>query len=147
MYTSQTPAQLRRQSHITLDTPTPAPSSGHTSVLITSLKPARSRSSLSGDMRASRNTFKPFPSHAQPQAPAGPHLRPLGHSLGRQLNIPEINTEDLNLDHLEIATDGTERKRRTLEDEIRRGMGLRVGMSAARAWSRLARSAATQRPK
>ncbi|KAL8278239.1 hypothetical protein RQP46_009412 [Phenoliferia psychrophenolica] len=127
MQTSHTPAH-RRQSHITLDTPTPAPSTGHTSVLITSLKPARSRSSLSGDYRNSRtsNPKLPFaaggglaPAAAAPSA----HLRPLAHSLGRQLNIPEINTEDLNLDHLEIATDGTERKRRTLEDEIRRGMG------------------------
>lgn len=42
-----------------------------------------------------------------------------------QLNgrLPEINTEELDLDNLEIATDGSERERRTLEDEIRRGMG------------------------
>ncbi|KAK4702286.1 hypothetical protein P7C70_g3935, partial [Phenoliferia sp. Uapishka_3] len=119
MLSSHTPAQLRRQSHITLDTPTPAPSSGHSSI-ITSLKPARSRSSLSGDFRNSRNTFKPFiATTTQPQ----PALRPLAHSSGRQLNIPDINTNDLNLDHLEIQTDGTERKRRTLEEEIRRGMG------------------------
>ncbi|KAI5481911.1 hypothetical protein MNV49_000188 [Pseudohyphozyma bogoriensis] len=130
-YPGHTPAPLRRNNSAArpqLDTPTPAPSSGHTSVLITSLKPARSRSSLSGDFhRDSSNKnnfskqFKSFGNHAS-TLPNSSRV-PLGYSSGRQVNIPDLNTDDLDLDNLEITTDGTERERRNLEEEIRRGMG------------------------
>lgn len=111
-----------------MDTPTPAPSSGHTSTLITSLKPSRSHSNLSADLRdgrSSKPSFNPRPSSQQ-------HRPPLGHSLGRGLNLPvDLDTGDLDLDHLEIATDGTERQRRTLEEEIRRGMDALERQSSA----------------
>ncbi|KAM0752313.1 hypothetical protein T439DRAFT_333485 [Meredithblackwellia eburnea MCA 4105] len=120
-----TPSQLRRtQPHVQLDTPTPA--STNISDLITSLKPKRSASSFTiSKNNQNNNSF-------------GRQLHLINNHLSNNNNNNSTNnnhqshlgnilsTQDLNLDnldHLEIQTDGTERQRRTLEDEIRRGMG------------------------
>lgn len=115
-----TPSQLRRttSSRIPLDTPTPAPSSGHSSML-TSIKPTRSRSALSSEHPIpSRASKSPLTSNRIPQrAPLGPS------SLARHINIPsDLNTQDLDLDNLEIPTDNTELERRNIESALRQGI-------------------------
>ena len=96
--------------------------------MITSLKPTRSHSNLSADLRDGRSSKPSFNSRPSSQQPRPP----LDHSLGRGLNLPvDLDTGDLDLDYLEIATDGTERQRRTLEEEIRRGMDALERQSSA----------------
>ncbi|ORY89247.1 hypothetical protein BCR35DRAFT_300360 [Leucosporidium creatinivorum] len=104
---AHTPSQLRRTRQ-PLETPTPAPSSGHTSTLITSIKPTSRSQSFSQE-------YRKHPSYSltstQPRQPLGQASRLVN-------TIPECSTQELDLDDLEIPLDNTERDRRRLEHEF-----------------------------
>ncbi|KDE09258.1 hypothetical protein MVLG_00578 [Microbotryum lychnidis-dioicae p1A1 Lamole] len=119
MSVAHTPSQMRQQRY-PLDTPTPASSSGHHSTLITSLKPSRSRSNLSSEIK--RAIFQ----HAQPPVSrtAFGNLNgrfaaaPPPSSSPAYASVPRVIEEEGG-----ILTDNTERERLDLENEIRLGMG------------------------
>lgn len=120
---SFTPAQYRQNSRIPLDTPTPASTSGHNSAYMSSLKPARQQSNLSYDggqniapARGGRVAGK-LPIKLSHQQQQTFYRAPLGPS-SKYNN--DLNTEDLNLENLDIPADDTERDRRIMEEDLKR---------------------------
>ncbi|SCV72144.1 BQ2448_4838 [Microbotryum intermedium] len=119
MSVAHTPSQMRHQRH-PLDTPTPASSSGHHSTLITSLKPSRSRSNLSSEIK------RAISQHAQPPV----NRTAFGNLNGRFAAAPPPSSSPAYAsvpavieEEGDILTDNTERERLNLENEIRLGMG------------------------
>lgn len=126
---SFTPAQYRQNSRIPLDTPTPASTSGHNSAYMSSLKPARPSSNLSYDLSSGAQNIAPsrggartgiagkLPIKLSQQQQQTFYRAPLGPS-GKYNN--DLNTEDLNLENLDIPADDTERDRRIMEEDLKR---------------------------
>lgn len=124
---SGTPAQLRRNGHQVFDTPTP--SSGNNSTFISSIKPSHlnPKANLSFELPSGSQNVPLSRGNNLGRGVGGSKIRlsqqqqhyraPLSGKNGNE----QLNTNDLNLENLEIQTDNTERARRTLEEELQEG--------------------------
>jgi len=108
-----------------MDTPTrPSSSLGRNpQQVITSLKPHRS---FTHDRSNSASSLTKANLHSQPARKPFSQAAPSTWGLQAQMPTEDLANLDLSLErslgHSEIHTDGSERARRTLEEEIRRGM-------------------------